>query len=400
MNKMTAIVALMAVFTLAVCFIVLGSISVELMAALGINAGQFGTLVMAFYLTSCIVQLFIGPLVDKLGHKPVAIIGFVVTSLSMFILSFSSTFYIALIACIIMGVGAMSLNTMGNTLIPVVLFEGKDMVRASNFGNGFFGLGYVLTPLLIVFILKTLHLDYSAALITIGILSFIFLVFALIAKFPQVSTGFKFSLAFKLLLKPAVLVAALAMFCYTSLEASMGTWIKKLMEELYGGSVNIHAAMKAGLVLSLFGVAMMVGRFLAASVKNLTARGSKVIVFASVFSLLAILIMILAKKPAISIVAVLFVGLAFAPIFPTIVGVTFAKFNPGLYGSIFGIIFAVGLLGGTFVPKFIGNLSVGSSVQQSLSIAAIIAVVLLMISMFIGRIGKPKTDNSITTDKH
>lgn len=392
MNKMTAVVALMAVFTLAICFIILGSISVELMAALHIDAGQFGTLVMGLFLTSCIVQLFIGPLVDKVGYKPVAILGFIVTSLSMFILAFSASFALALLACILLGVGAMSLNTVGNTLIPVVLFEGKDPARASNFGNGFFGLGYVLTPLLIVFILKTLSLGYSSALIILGILSLIFLVFALTASYPQVSTGFKFSMAFKVLTKPAVLIAALALFCYVSLEISMGTWIKKLMEELYGGSANVNAAANAGLVLSLFGVAMMVGRFLTSAVKNLTAMGSKVITWMSLISLFAIVVMIVAKSPVLGIVAVLLVGLAFAPIFPTIVGVTFAKFDASLYGSIFGIIFAVGLLGGTFVPKFIGNLSVGSTVQQSLPIAALMAAILFVISLFIGKVGKPKTD--------
>jgi len=392
MNKMTAVVALMAVFTLAICFIILGSISVELMAALHIDAGQFGTLVMGLFLTSCIVELFIGPLVDKVGYKPVAVLGFVVTSFSMFVLAFSTSFALAMLACILLGVGAMSLNTVGNTLIPVVLFEGKDPARASNFGNGFFGLGYVLTPLLIVFILKTLSLGYSSALIILGILSLIFLVFALTASYPQVSTGFKFSMAFKVLTKPAVLIAALALFCYVSLEISMGTWIKKLMEELYGGSLNVNAATNAGLVLSLFGVAMMVGRFLTSAVKNLTAMGAKVITWMSLVSLLAIIVMIVAKSPVLGIVAVLLVGLAFAPIFPTIVGVTFAKFDPSLYGSIFGIIFAVGLLGGTFVPKFIGNLSVGSTVQQSLPIAAVMAGILFIISLFIGRVGKPKTD--------
>jgi len=390
MKKMTAIVALMAVFTLAICFIILGSISVELMAALGINTGQFGTLVMGLFLTSCIVQLFIGPIVDKMGYKPVAILGFILTSLSMFILAFTSSFSFALIACILLGIGAMSLNTVGNTLIPIVLFEGKDPARASNFGNGFFGLGYIITPLLIVFIMKTLNLGYTFALIVIGILSLVFLVFAVMTSFPQVSIGYKFSMAFKVLLKPAVLIAALALFCYTSLETTMGTWIKKLMEELYGGSVNITSTTKAGLVLSLFGLAMMVGRFLFSAVRNLTAIGPKVIFSMSLLSVLAILLMIFARGPVLGIVAVLLVGLAFAPIFPTIVGVTFAKFDPSLYGSIFGIIFAAGMLGGTFLPKFIGNLSVGSTVQQSLPIAAIIAGILLVISLFIGRIGKPK----------
>jgi len=389
---MTATVALMSSFTLAICFIILGSISVELMAALDINAGQFGTLVMGMFLTSCIVQLFIGPLVDKIGYKPVAILGFIIISISMLILAFSSSFFVSLMACILLGVGAMSVNTVANTLIPIVLFEGKDPARASNFGNGFFGLGYILTPLLIVFIIKTLNLGYSTALVVIAIISFIFLIFALLTTFPKVSTGFNFSMVLKVLVKPAVLIAALALFCYISLEISMGTWIKKLMEELYGGSANLDTAAKAGIVLSLFGVTMMIGRFLSASIKNLTAMGSKMITFTSVLAVLAILLMIIAKGPVLGIIAVLLVGLAFAPIFPTIVGVTFAKFDSSLYGTIFGIIFAIGLLGGTFVPKFIGNLSVGSTVQQSLPIALIIAGVLVVISFFIGRVGKPKSE--------
>ncbi len=387
---MTVIVALMAVFTLAICFIILGSISVELMNALKINAGQFGTLVMSLFLTSCVVQLFIGPLVDKIGYKPVAILGFVVTALSMFILAFASSFMIAVTACILLGIGAMSLNTVGNTLIPIVLFEGKDPARASNFGNGFYGLGYILTPLLIVFILNTLNLGYTTALIIIGVLSLIFLGFTLTTSFPKVQVGFKLSVALKLFLKPAVMIAALALFCYMSLEVSMGTWIKKLMEELFIGNGNADPISKAGLVLSLFGVAMMIGRFASASIKNLTAMGGKVIIFASLLALIAIFLMIVSKSPLLGIIAVLLAGLAFAPIFPTIVGITFSKFDPSLYGSIFGIIFAFAMLGGTLIPKFIGNLSVGSTVQQSLPIAALMAAILLVVSFFIGRIGKPK----------
>jgi len=387
-KNMTAFVALMAVFTLAICFIILGSISTDLMTALGINEGQFGTLIMGLFLTSCIVQLFIGPLVDKVGYKPVAIMGFVVTSLSMFILAFAASFLVALIACILLGVGAISLNTVGNTLIPVVLFQGKDPARASNFGNGFFGLGYTLTPLLIVFILKVLNLNYTVALIIIAVLSLIFLLAVFATDFPSVSTGYKFSMAFKLMLKPAVLIAAFALFCYTSLEVSMGSWIKKLMEGLFGGTASINAAAKAGMVLSLFGISMMVSRFLFSIVKNLTSRGSKVLVSMSVLSVIAIILLIISKTPGLAILGVIIAGLAFAPIFPTIVGITFAKFDQSLYGSIFGIIFAAGMLGGTFVPKLIGNLSTGSTVQQSLPIAAVIAVVLLFISMVIGRIGR------------
>jgi len=74
----------------------------------------------------------------------------------------------------------------------------------------------------------------------------------------------------------------------------------------------------------------------------------------NIFSIFAIVLMIVTQSATLAIVAVILTGLVFAPIFPTIVGITFAKFEPSLYGSIFGIIFAVGLLGGTIVPKVIG----------------------------------------------
>lgn len=386
-----AIVALMSVFTLAICFIILGAISIELMSSLNIDEGKFGTLVLAMFLSCCVVQLFIGPLVDKIGYKPVAVLGFIVTGLSILLLALANSFTIALLACLIMGIGAMSLNTVGNTLIPVVLFDGKDPARASNFGNAFFGLGYVLTPLFLVLMLKTLNLPYKTALIIFSLLILIFLIFSLTANFPKVSVGFKFNRVLGVIVKPAVLIAALALFSYMSLEISMGTWIRKLMEEVYyaSGITNLDTvAAKTSIVLSIFGAAMMVGRFLSSTIKNLTALGSKVITSMAIVSLLSIVLMILTKSPALGIIAIILAGLAFAPIFPTIVGVTFNKFDPGLYGTIFGIIFSVGLLGGTFVPKIIGNLSRGSTVQQGLLIAGVMAVILIIISLFIGRVGK------------
>ena len=50
MKKMTAIVALVAVFTLAICLIILGSISIELMEALEIDSGSSGPLLQLCFL--------------------------------------------------------------------------------------------------------------------------------------------------------------------------------------------------------------------------------------------------------------------------------------------------------------------------------------------------------------
>ena len=389
MHKRTAAVALMAVFTLAVTFIVLGSVSSDLMAALQIDEAQFGSLIMALFLTSCIVQLFIGPAVDRFGYKPLAVLGFVVTSASIFMLAFATTFGTAFLACIFLGVGAMALNTVGNTLIPVVLFDGKDPARASNFGNAFFGLGYVSVPFLFTLFMQKMGMSYAVSLSAFGVLTLLFLAYSLTASYPSLPSGFSLAKAVGLLSKPAVLVAALALFCYISLEVSMGSWIRKLMEELFARSYTpAEASFWAGMVLSLFGVAMAAGRFLSSAVKNLTAIGVPVIAGAAVASLVAILIMIWTQSPEFAILAVVQAGLAFAPIFPTIVGVTFSKFDASQYGSIFGIIFAIGLLGGTFVPKWIGNLSATGTVQGGLKIAAVMAVLLILVAPLLGLVGK------------
>jgi fucose permease len=156
------------------------------------------------------------------------------------------------------------------------------------------------------------------------------------------------------------------------------------MTELFGGAGNPGAVARAGLILSLFGAAMMVGRFLTSMVKNLTKIGVGLVAAMALVAMAAILVMVLTQVPALAIVAVVLTGLVFAPIFPTIVGVTFAKFEPTFYGSIFGIIFAVGLLGGTFVPQIVGSLSVGATIQQSLLIVFAMAAALFVIALFLG----------------
>ena len=78
-------------------------------------------------------------------------------------------------------------------------------------------------------------------------------------------------------------------------------------------------------------------------------------------------------------------GLAFASVFPTIVGVTYSK-HPENFGSVFGIIFAVGLLGAVIAPKAIGNLARGSSVQKSLKLLVPASVILIVLAIVLGRI--------------
>ena len=379
MKKLTVFTALSSVFMLACSFVVFGACSVGLSKKMGLTDVQWALIPAVFLYSACLVQLFIGAITDKVGHKPISILGFIVTALSMFLIAFATNLSMLYISAVLLGVGAMSLNTVGNTIIPQVLFEGKDPARASNFGNGFFGLGLFVAPLIINYMPS-----YQVGLVILGSLNVAFLVVALLAEFPPAALGYKFSTAFKLLAQAPVLIAALALMCYVGLESSMSNWTAKLMNELYTEAGAVNAAKSSATILSLFGLSMMIGRFIASAVKNLTAFGTKLIIVVSAISVLTLLGLYMANAPALAVVAVILTGFAFAPIFPTVLGVTFGKYEPQYYGSIFGIIFAIGLFGGGVLQNLIGSMA-GSSVQSAFIILAVTAGILLLIGLLMGK---------------
>lgn len=383
---MDKVVALLCVFGLGMCFSLLGSISVKLMPRLKIDAGKFGSLISAFMFTCLIASLITGVVVDKIGYKPVAIFGFIATAVCIFILARGKTYGAALLPCLLLGFGAMALNTAGNTLIPVVLFGGKNPAAASNLGNVFFGLGLFVTPLIVSFLFK--KTSFESAVSVLAIIALAPVVLAVIAKYPQVKAGFAISDAVALLKEPAVLVAALALFCYISLESSFCNWLPPYSKEIISRDLSsLHGSIidaTSGQMLSAFAVAMMAGRLITSQIGSITEYGTWFVAGAAVIAGLIILAM--GRSSAIWTSALaLCAGFFFAPCFPTIVGVTYSK-HPENFGSVFGIIFAVGLLGAVIIPKAIGNLAKGSSIQKSLKLLIPACVAMIVLALILDKI--------------
>ncbi len=377
---MIQLVALMSVFGLGICFSVIGALKLKLAKVLNIDDAKVGGLITALMFSSIFVVLAFGPLVDMFGYRPIAITGFILGSAALFILISTTSYSVAFVSCILLGIGAMCLN-LGNTLIPMVLFKGNP-AAASNFGNVFFGLGAFITPFLVGMLLS--RLGYRATGTILAVILLAPVVFAITAIYPAIertgiSFGQAFCNAFGLLANPVIIIAALALFCYVSLEVSMGGWITT-----YLSSFGI-ADRAASFILSGFWIALMAARLIAAATIKL---GDEVMVIRilAVVAAIAIVLMTAAKSKRTAGLLVLLVGFAFGPLFPSIVGFTFSRIDPSLYGSAFGIIFAVGLLGGSTIPAMIGVYSKGKTIQKSLVIAAAAAVILVIIALVMGAV--------------
>jgi fucose permease len=413
---LTIVVALSCSFGLGVCFSLLGAISVKLMPRLKIDQARFGTLVTGFMSACLVASLLMGVVTDRLGHKPVAIFGFGLTALCILLLARSKSYATVLASCLLLGFGAMALNTTANTLIPKVLFEGKDPTSALNLGNVAFGVGLLLAPFIMSFLFRITSYEKTVSAVALVILAP--LAFAVAAGYPATGgDAFDFAGAVALLAKPAVLVAALALFCYSSLDVSFSNWLPAFGKDVLTASSDgrdpdaIDAS--AQRLISVYAVALIIGRFVASQVPSLIARAEKSAtlhetvtalrhgldavrggvptecVFFAAASLAAALLVVWmtwTRRPAVAWLLVLSVGLLSAPFFPVIVATTFGKFSQQLQGSVFGIIFAGALAGGATVPKTIGNLARGSTIRKSMILLAPLCVILAVVVLILGKL--------------
>ena len=278
---LASLVAVLAVFTFGMVVVFPGSIKLRLAQRLSMTDTRIGRLIMAWQVTTMLVTLLVGPLLDRFGHRLLLVAGFLIVAAAI-------------------------------------------------------GL-------------------FAAALPAIP---------AAAAAYPRISSGFEFAV---------VLLSGLLLFCYIGLEVSAASWTTTHLK---------HAGFdekRAALVFSLFWVAMMVSR-LAASQWMTTAIGQAAIQACALASALALLLMTFRTARWVAAASVIFLGLVFAPLFPTIAGVTFARFNPSLYGSVFAIIFSLGLLGSSIVPAAIGAVSEKHSIRAGYRIMVVLALALFFLA--------------------
>ena len=182
------------------------------------------------------------------------------------------------------------------------------------------------------------------------------------------------------------------LFFYISLEISFCNWLAPYGKEVISAaspqmSTDVVDA-SAQRMLSLFAIAMMAGRLTASQIAAIGPHGQYFIAAAAVVLIVVILIMMTSKEVALAGGFAVFAGLACAPCFPTTVGLTFDRTDPAVAGSVFGIIFAVGLAGAVIVPKAIGNMAKGASVKKGLKLLLAPCVLLIVMVLVLGGIKK------------
>jgi fucose permease len=369
---MAMLVAVLAVFTFGMVTVFPGSIKLRLVERVGMDDSQIGKSITVWQVMTLIFTIVVGPVLDRLGHKPILITGFVLVGLAMCLFATAKRASGVFFASALLGVGGSCVNSGGNTLLPAL--NTSNPAAASNLGNVFFGLGAFIVPFLISFLFARFPFTISVGLF--GLISFAAAIPALFAQYPAISESYDWASALSLVHNPTALIAGLILFCYIGLEVSTASWSTTYLKNA-GFAEN-----RASLVFSLFWVAMIVGRLIASQTVT-TSIGKATIGGAAFAAAVGLFILTITKNRLLAGAIIVVTGLCYAPIFPTTVGVTFSRFSPSLYGSVYAIMVAIGLLGPSIIPAWIGYYSKTRSIQAGYRLMVALATLLVVFAIFL-----------------
>ena len=345
----------------------LGATLPELSTRLNFDLGRGGALFSFLYFPQIPMVFLAGPLIDRFGKKPILAGGFLLCAAALVGIAYVPSYAVLGALLVALGLGGSSAMSASNTLIPDLYPENPS--SALNLGGVFFGVGAIFFPWLVALMTARLGLVITLWLITLLVAGVA--VVAFMQRFPPASAGggFDWHEARRLALNPAVIILAFVLFFYSAVEISTAGWTRTFLQQDLLATPQTSKA-----ILTIFWVAMMVGRLAASQVVKFV-RGPNLLLGAAMGAVGGLLVVAMAHSVVVATVGIVICGLTYAPIFPTTAG-TASTYSPKLFATVFGILIAVGLSAGVILPPAIGYVAKIATVRAGISLVAAFAVLL------------------------
>ena len=346
-------------------------------ASFGLSLDSLGMLLFAAtagYLTS---SFFSGKIISQMGVGGVLAASCAATGLGLIGYTLVPAWWMMVLLGVVAGLGAgaidAGLNTyvaanfkenlmqwmhacygIGVTLGPIIMTNGLNLFGSWRVGYAFVGSAQLLLAFSFVLTLKMWKRKTSPA----GF------------EMPRQITDYKTSIL-ETLRQPIVWLSILLFFVYTGSEASLGTWVYTLLTE------SRHIAPKiAGYLASSYWITFTIGRILAGwYTRHIKISSLLRISIGSAFA--GSLLLLWNPSDTVSIIGVVVIGFAIAPIFPGLVSDTSDRVNPRYAANTIGMQMGGAGLGAAAIPTLIGVFA------QRISLEAIpVCMVILYLTLF------------------
>jgi fucose permease len=371
-----------AMMCLAICInlmpVFLTTLGADLGHGDGLTHEQLGRIAAATFAGLVVGILLTGPLADRVGAKPFAVIGNLVIAGGLALLGLAPGYDVVLAAVFIMGLGAGILDMV---LSPIVCaLQPEKRAAAMNWLHSFYCVGAVVTVLAGTVALRAGIGWRTVSLALIAGPMFVAAGF-LRLKLPELvaerRTGVR-----QLFANPFFIAALVGIFLGGATELGMAQWLPAYAETQLG-----YSRATGGVALLAFSVAMALGRMLA-GVLGTRIAPVRLMLHCCWTTLILFIVACFAPWRTVALAACVGVGFSGSCLWPSMLGVAADRFPHG-GASMFGLLAALGNLGGIFMPWLVGAASDASAMNIGLVTAAVCPVLLFAVLIWMQRQGAP-----------
>jgi len=373
-----------------------GVIIPEIIAQFGLSLTQASAFHYAPMIAIAVSGISLGFLADRLGRKYTIILGLALFAFACFLFSQGHHFgfFVALLALSGCAIGIFKTGALA--LIGDITPNSHEHARTMNTVEGFFGVGAILGPALVTYLLAR-QVSWTYLYIIAGLLSVLLIIIASRVNYPrpqphtqEESPSLKRSLA--MLRDPYALGFSLAIALYVATEVAIYVWMPSFLKD-YSGSY----AWLATYALTIFFVLRAGGRFLGCWILARFHWSSVMLCFSAAIFLCFLGSALWGVNAAVFLLPAS--GLFMSMIYPTLNSKGISGFAKQQHGSIAGVILfftAVAAALGPLLMGIVGDLF--GHVQYGFYLATVFAG-LLLIAMAYNWWKKPAELRLLALDK-
>lgn len=313
--------------------------------------------ILSMFISGCTIisSLNSTRLIHRFKTSRITLVSVFLTAVALMGYSFAPSVIWLFVLAIPLGLGAGAIDSGLNNFVALH-YEARHM----SWLHCFWGIGATLGPIIISGFLKADN-NWRGGYRIISIIQFCLVVVMLIAipqwKVVEHDTDDEEKKEQKLITNREALRlrgakwAMLTFICYCSVEMTTGLWSSTFLTENKGLSTATAAAF-----VSLYYGGITIGRAFSGFL-TMRFKGNTLILGGAILSCAGIILYMLSLHAAFSAIALIMIGIGFAPIFPNMLQETPIRFGKKASQTMMGLQMGFAYIGSTFVPLVFGFLA-------------------------------------------
>ena len=344
-------VAFASIFVFGIVMALLGAVMPLLSARLALGLEEVATLFLVTNGAMLAASVVVGPAMDRYGMKPPLAIGTALVGAALVAIAWAPSMGVLLPALAGLGLGGGALNAGANTLVADLHEDPVAKGSALNLLGVFFGVGALLLPFSVGALLASVGLPglLAAGAALCGATT----VAVLVLGFPPPhhAQGWPLANVGRFVAMPVVLTLAFLLFFQSGNEFVLGGYLTTFLTQDLAMPVE-----RSSYLLAAYWASIMAGRLILSRGPLALVGAHTIVLGAAGLAAVGALAIGLAPSVAVAVAGVIFTGLALAGVYPTVLGIAGVRFREHS-GTVFGILFTIGLAGGMTMPWLAGHMA-------------------------------------------